>query len=281
MRISVITPSFNMAGLLRETIESVLCNLRAGDEYFVIDGGSSDGSVEILRKYASSFSGWTSEADRGYSDAIRKGFARATGDILCWINAGDLLLPGALDAARHAIENSDADLIFGDDFHIDEESRVILFSRGHVRDLRVAMLFGGWTPLQDACFWRRTLYERVGGIDPALKHAADYDLFLRMAIAGRAVHVPLAFSAFRRHQGQKSIAGVALYRAERISVRQRELQRLRDPAWQRSLACAAQWLAVRWRVRVSQRRWARPDLAGRQVADMHCARYWPVPGAQK
>jgi glycosyltransferase involved in cell wall biosynthesis len=281
MRISVITPSFNMASLLSETIESVLSNLRAGDEYFVIDGGSSDGSVDILRKYASSFSGWTSEADRGYSDALRKGFSRATGDILCWINAGDLLLPGALDAARHAFEQSDADLIFGDDFYIDEESRVILFSCGHVRDLRVAMLFGAWTPLQDACFWRRTLYERVGGIDPTLKHAADYDLFLRMAIASRAVHVPLAFSAFRRHQGQKSIAGAALYRAERISVRQRELQRLRVPAWQRWLACAVQWLAVRWRVRVSQRRWTRPDLAGRQITDMRCARYWPVPGAQK
>src|SRR4051812_47599723 len=119
MRFSVVTPSFNMKRYLSRTIESVLANLREGDEYFVIDGGSSDGSAEVMRSYAARLSGWMSEPDRGYADALAKGFARASGDVLCWINCGDLLLSGALDAARSAFQNTAANLIFGDDFYID------------------------------------------------------------------------------------------------------------------------------------------------------------------
>src|SRR5690349_7665396 len=192
MRISVVTPSFNMKRYLPGTIESVLKNLQPGDEYFIIDGGSSDGSVEVIRGYEKHLHGWLSEADNGYADAICKGFARATGDVLCWINCGDLFLAGALNAARAALQVSSADLIFGDDFYIDEQDLVIFFSRGEVKDLKNAMLYGGWTPLQDACFWRRELYQRVGGIDPQLKYAADYDLFLRMALSGNAVYLPKA-----------------------------------------------------------------------------------------
>jgi glycosyltransferase involved in cell wall biosynthesis len=277
MRVSVVTPSFNMARYLAETMASVLGNLAPGDEYLVIDGGSTDGSAEIIRRHERHLAGWVSEPDRGYADALAKGFSRASGDILCWINAGDLLLAGALDAARKAIAESGADMIFGDDFYIDEEGRVILFSRGYVRDLRRAMLFGGWTPLQDACFWRRSLYERVGGLDPALQYAADYDLFLRMALAGRAAHVPVAFSAFRRHPGQKSIAGAQRYGVERQQARARELARAPGPAWAKWVACGMQGVAVRWRVRVSQRRWVRPDLSGRPIADLPSAAYWPPP----
>jgi glycosyltransferase involved in cell wall biosynthesis len=126
----------NMAAYLGATIESVFANLASDDEYFVIDGASTDGSVDVIRRYADRLTGWVSEPDRGYADALRKGFARATGDVLCWINAGDLLLPGALDAAREALEETGSDMIFGDDFYIDEAGKVISFSRGYIRDLR-------------------------------------------------------------------------------------------------------------------------------------------------
>jgi glycosyltransferase involved in cell wall biosynthesis len=264
-----------MAGHLNETIALVLANLRSGDEYFVIDGASTDGSVDVLRRYADRLTGWVSEPDRGYADALRKGFERATGDILCWINAGDLLLPGALDAAREALEATGADMIFGDDFYIDEAGRVISFSRGYVRDLRAAMLYGGWTPLQDACFWRRSLYERVGGIDAALRYAADYDLFLRFAMTGKTAYVPKAFSAFRRHAGQKSISGAPAYKRERAAVRRRELDRAGHSAASRALRTAWHGLAVRWRVRVTQRRWQRDDLRGTPVSALRCQTYWP------
>jgi glycosyltransferase involved in cell wall biosynthesis len=277
MRISVVTPSFNMQRYLSQTIESVLSNLSQGDECFVIDGGSTDGSAEVIRGYEDRLTGWVSEPDRGYADALAKGFARASGDILCWINCGDVLLSGALDAARTALQETGADLIFGDDFYIDESDNVIFLSRGYLKDLGTAMLYGGWTPLQDACFWRRELYERVGGIDARLNYAADYDLFLRMALQGKAAYVPKAFSAFRRHAGQKSILGARAYRDERARVRERELARASHSTVQRVTRGLYQGFAVRWRARVTQRGWRRPDLEGRPIGELPCAPYWPPP----
>jgi len=270
---SVVTATLNMGRYLRETLDSVLANLRPGDEYFVIDGGSTDGSVELIRGYADRLTGWVSEPDRGYADALAKGFAKATGDILCWINAGDLLLGGALEAAREALTMTGADMIFGDDFYIDESGKVISRSRGYVRDLRAAMLYGGWTPLQDACFWRRSLHERVGGIDTGLRHAADYDLFLRFALAGRAKYVPKAFSAFRRHPGQKSIAQSDDYRRERAFCRRAQLRELGTSSAQATALSLVHGLSVRWRVHVAQRFWRRRDLEGRPVVELTCREY--------
>lgn len=271
MRISIVTPSFNMAAYLEETIVSVIGNLGPGDEYFVIDGGSTDGSLDIIRKYEDRITGWVSETDRGYADAIGKGFARASGDMLGWINAGDLYLSGALDAARSAIGSRD--MIFGDDFHIDEQSKVLSFSYGRVANLRGAMLFGGWSPLQDACFWRRDFYEKIGGIDRSLAHAADYELFLRMALAGRSEYVPLAFSAFRRHHGQKSVAGAAAYLIERKAAQRREQLRHAPSALQRG-ALRTWWRPLMSaRARLAPRLWQRRGLAGRSAATLRCANY--------
>lgn len=275
-RVTVVTPNFNMARFLPQTIESVLDNLRPGDEYFIIDGASTDGSVGVIERYAHRLTGWISEPDKGYAHALAKGFDRASGEVLCWINASDVLLRGTLDAAVSELQSRQAELIFGDDFYIDEDSNVIRFSRGHIDDLRAAMLFGGWTPLQDACFWLRGLYLRVGGIDPGLKFAADYDLFLRMALAGRAQYVPMAFSAFRRHPGQKSMAGSLAYRHERIAVRSRELARAPGSRAGKSWRSLVYGAKIRWRERVLRRTWARPDLHSTPIAAMACATYWPI-----
>lgn len=273
MRISVVTPSFNMVPYLEETIISVLANLGPGDEYFIIDGGSTDGSLDIIRKYESRLTGWISEPDRGYADAIGKGFDRASGGIFCWINAGDVYLRGAFSEVRTRMGTND--MIFGDDFHIDENSQVLGYSRANVSDLKSAMLFGGWTLLQDASFWRREIYDKVGGIDRNLQYAADYDLFLRIAQAARYSYVPLAFSAFRRHAGQKSIAGAAAYRSEREDVRHRAQRRLFPRMIERS------FLSLAWRTRMSlqarlgPKLWRRGDLEGARVMTLSCARYWP------
>ena len=201
---SVVTPNYNMGRYLAETIESVLANLGPGDQYFVIDGGSSDESVEIIGRYEPRLTGWVSEPDHGYADALAKGFARSKSEFLCWVNSGDLLLMGALNSAKNILEESKADFIFGDDFYIDEQGRIIGFSKGYVRSLKNMMLFGGWTPLQDACFWKRSLYGSVGGINRDLEYAADYDLFLRFSLKGSSRYAPVAFSAFRKHTEQKS-----------------------------------------------------------------------------
>jgi glycosyltransferase involved in cell wall biosynthesis len=276
LRISVVTINYNMATHLDETIQSVRRNLARGDEYIVVDGGSTDCSVEVIRRHEGTIAHWISEPDEGYADAIAKGFARATGDVLCWINAGDLLLDGTFAKVRELLAAGDTDFIFGDDFYIDEQSRVIRFSRGYVNDLPAAMLYGGWTPLQDACFWTRDIYMRAGGIDRKLRLAADYDLFLRMARAGRARHVPFAFSAFRRHRGQKSVSGAAGYAKEREEVRHREMKTAGDAAM---IALAKRQFhlnAGRLRAWISPRVRPRRDLEGRPVKELPCATYWPA-----
>jgi glycosyltransferase involved in cell wall biosynthesis len=273
MRISVVTPSFNLGAYLEDTIKSVIANLGPGDEYFVIDGGSTDGGVDIIRRYESHITGWVSERDAGYADALAKGFERATGDIMCWINAGDMYLSGALDAARQLFAG-DLDMIFGDDFYIDEGNRVLSYSRGWVPDLRLATLYGGWTPLQDACFWRRGLYQSIGGIDRSLRYAADYDLFLRMALAGRTGYVPIAFSAFRRHAGQKSVSGSTFYEDERKQVRIREVGAYRSDPMLKAIYRGINRVAMSARVRFASWVWRRPDLVGKQVLSLPCATYW-------
>jgi glycosyltransferase involved in cell wall biosynthesis len=275
VRISVVTPSLNMAPYLEDTIKSVIENLKAGDEYFVIDGGSTDGSTDIIRRHEDRITGWVSASDAGYADALAKGFARASGDILCWINAGDMYLAGALDAARKRM-TEDLDMIFGDDFYIDEANKILAYSRGWVPDLRIAMLYGGWTPLQDACFWRRDLYQKIGGVDRSLRFAADYDLFLRMALAGRTGYVPLTFSAFRRHAGQKSISGSAAYEDERKQVRAREIDARRSASLPKALYRGFNRVAMSARARLAPLAWRRPDLVGRLVTSLPCAAYWPA-----
>jgi glycosyltransferase involved in cell wall biosynthesis len=270
---SVVTVNYNMGNFLTDTIESVLQNLRPGDQYFVIDGGSTDDSVKIIRSYEGRLTGWLSEPDGGYADAIGKGFSWSSGALQCWINSGDILLSGALDNARHIIEQSGVDFIFGDDFYIDEKSNVICFSKGYVRSLRKMMLFGGWTPLQDACFWRRSLYERVGGIDRGLKHAADFDLFLRFTLQGRIAYIPIAFSAFRRHEGQKSILETRKYREERERCRLRELEKLRVSRRKRKVLELCYWMLVRSRVHVMHRLWKIGHRPGAPVRTLRSQAY--------
>jgi len=215
----VVTPNYNMAEYLEETIQSVLKNLRPGDEYFVIDGGSTDGSVEIIKKYESQITGWINEPDNGYADALRKGFAMSSAPLMCWVNSGDLLLKGALDLVRDKFLHSRAEFLFGDDYYINENGMILQHSSGYVSSLQKMMLYGGWTPLQDACFWRRSLYNLVGGIDKNVCHAADYDFFLRMSLKGRCEYFPAVLSAFRRHASQKSVAGADAYASERQEIR--------------------------------------------------------------
>lgn len=270
---SIVTPNLNHGKYLAKTIESVLANLQLGDEYYIIDGGSTDESIEIIQSYESRITGWVSEQDRGYADAISKGLNAGSAPFQCWINSGDLMLKGSLNEASRYFSNSSAEFIFGDDFYIDSNDNVVLYSSGYVSSLKKNMLFGGWTPLQDACFWRRTLYDRVGGINSDFKFAADYELFLRFTMAGECMYVPCAFSAFRQHDGQKSISGMLNYKAERIRAQQNVLAMQSTPA----LVC---WLkreyftwAIRFRSRILCRMWNKPHLVGKSIYGIRSGRY--------
>ena len=267
---SVVTPNYNMGEYLAETIDSVLTNLRPGDEYFIIDGGSTDDSVEIIRRYESHLAGWVSEKDQGYADALAKGFARSTADFHCWINSGDLFLGGALDEARTRLAATGADMIFGDDLYIDDAGHVLQVSNGYVGNLASFMLYGGWTPLQDACFWRRALYEKVGGINSSVRYAADYDLFLRMSLSGRCCYVPVTFSAFRKHAGQNSTQHWATYLNEREACRHRELLQHAGQEWDSRLLQTYYWWKVRWRARFQGKQFKGYERVGKSIKDIHC-----------
>lgn len=261
-RFTIVTPNHNTGHYLAETIESVLLNLREGDEYYIIDGDSNDCSLEIIRQYESRLTGWVSERDFGYADAIAKGFQRGSGELLAWLNASDLLLPGALDCARRMLVYHNAELIFGDDYYIDENGVVIYRNYGGARNLYKLMLYGGWTPLQDACFWRRSLYQKVGGLNPKTSHAADFELFLKMVLEGKYAYVPVAFSAFRRHPGQVSIRNAKRYRKERQQI----LRRLQSAKKSNKALCMVYCIWIRLRARIFQPFWNSRSQSGEVVS---------------
>jgi glycosyltransferase involved in cell wall biosynthesis len=210
---SIVTPNYNMGKYLEKTILSVLDNLEDDDEYIIVDGNSTDTSLEIINKYSSRIK-LICETDDGYADAIHKGFSNAKNEYYCWINSGDILLNGSIKKARELL-NENYDLVYGNDLHIDEDDNIISYSYGKVRNFHKLMLYSGWTPLQDACFWRSDIYWRLGGINKNYKFAADYDFFLRLSEKANIIYSDYFFSGFRKHIGQKSISGKNQYIQER------------------------------------------------------------------
>ena len=156
--ISIVTPSYNQAAFLEETIRSVLLQGYPNLEYIVMDGGSTDGSVEIIKKYEKHLTYWTSQKDAGASDAIRKGFERATGSILAYLNSDDLYLPGAIHHLINRFKTAGADVVYGNTYWIDDRSR-ILAERRQTPFSRFAYLYGGADLQQPATFWTDRLGE--------------------------------------------------------------------------------------------------------------------------
>ncbi len=205
--ISVVTPSFNQAAYLERTLTSVLAQNYPRLEYFVQDGGSTDGSRQILEKLDPRLTGWVSEPDRGQGDALNRAFARTTGELMAWLNADDLSLPGALAyVARFFAAHPEVDVVYGHRILIDGEDREIgrwVLPRHDETILRWA----DYVP-QETLFWRRRLWERAGGrLDESYRFALDWELLLRFQAAGaKMVRLPHFLGAFRVHPAQKTSA---------------------------------------------------------------------------
>ena len=207
-KISIVTPSYNHARYIERTILSVLNQGYPNLEFIIVDGGSTDGSVEIIKKYEQYLSHWRSVPDAGQSDALNYGFSKATGDIFGWLNSDDLYLPGAFIRAAEVLkDNSEAGVVFGDWWEIDSEDEVISvnyafdFSLGH-------FIHEGFHLNSQAMFWRCEVHRRFGLFDVQLHRTMDYDLILRLGqsegqAAFKRVSQPLA--CFRRHAEQKTI----------------------------------------------------------------------------
>lgn len=213
MKISLVTPCYNSAATIDETIRSVLDQEGVDFEYAVMDGGSTDGTVDIIRKYEPRLAWWASERDRGQVDALNKSFPRLTGDVIGFLNADDALLPGALRAVHDAFAaRPDADLVQGGIEWIDFEGRPLgshcgdIGSLGDILDI-YRVWWGGRQWVQPEVFYRRALQERVGAFDERYDLAFDFDFWVRCFRAGaRVARIGTPLVRFRRHDGQKSVA---------------------------------------------------------------------------
>jgi glycosyltransferase involved in cell wall biosynthesis len=205
--VTIVTPSFNQAPFLRAAIESVLSQEHPAVEYIVLDGGSSDGSIDILKEYDGRLA-WASRPDRGQADALAKGFAQARGSILGWLNADDVLLPHALsEAAAYLAGHPDIALVYGNAVFIDAGGRELMPCR-QVRpfDLR-RLRYGSDYIVQPSAFFRRAAYEAVGGIDRDLHWSMDYDLWLKIADRYGVAHIPRVWSGYRMQDAGKTVTG--------------------------------------------------------------------------
>lgn len=206
--ISIVTPSLNQASFIEQAIQSVLSAGYPNLEYIIVDGGSTDGSVEIIRRYSDRLAWWVSESDGGQSEAINKGFGHATGVIGSWVCADDLLLPGALSAVADAYcRKPNAAAWYGNGINIDIEGRKLW--EVHAEVLRAADI-GVWIPeysgivFQPSCFFNLAYYRSIGGVCQDLHNVMDVHLWARLAQRGPFVRINATLSANRDYPATKS-----------------------------------------------------------------------------
>jgi glycosyltransferase involved in cell wall biosynthesis len=204
--VSIVTPSYNQGNYLAETMRSVLEQDYPNIEYIVIDGASQDNSAEVIRLFSDRLAYWVSEPDRGQTEAINKGFARAHGEILAWINSDDVYNPGAVkQAVQYLRDHPDVGMVYSDLNFIDEHSRVV--GKFPARQTDLAHLRRGYVHIpQPAAFFRAKYWQQVGPLDTDFFFAMDYDLWVRLAKVTKLQYLPgPIWAGFRLHSGAKSV----------------------------------------------------------------------------
>jgi glycosyltransferase involved in cell wall biosynthesis len=204
--VSIVTPSFNQAEFLLDTIDSVLNQDYANVEYIIVDGGSTDGSVAVIEQFAEHLAWWVSEKDHGQTDAINKGFEHAKGQILAWINSDDTYEPGAIAAAvEYLLKHPDVGMVYSNANYINEQGRVI--GKFPAAQTDYHRLQQGYVHIpQQTAFFRRTLWQEVGPLDPSFYFAMDYDLWVRIASRSKVKYLPdKTWANFRLHMSAKTM----------------------------------------------------------------------------
>jgi glycosyltransferase involved in cell wall biosynthesis len=267
-RLSVVTPSYNQRRFLAETLDSVLGQRADVHEYFVLDGGSNDGSRDLIESYASRLNFWVSASDGGQSAAIDRGLRMATGDVVCWINSDDVFLPGALRMVREAFARDPGlDVVHGWCVHIDEHSQIIHVRRPPAQTLQRAR-WGIIHVSQQATFFRRRLYEAVGGLDLSLHCVMDTELWYRMLERpSRWGFVPAILAGFRLHDDAKGRSWLDQYAKEHELMRARYPQFAADTLRHRVGLLAHRVIEVGSLRYIRDRRLSR-RVAGRPLAEL-------------
>jgi glycosyltransferase involved in cell wall biosynthesis len=221
-RMSIVTPSLNQGQYIEETIRSVLLQGYPNLEYVIIDGGSTDDTIEIIKKYEKWLTHWVSEPDEGQSAAINKGFERSTGVIGAWINSDDLYETQALENVAGAfLGHENLAILYGDCTNIDATGNTFSISRS--RSYERDRLIRYWPNYiaQPTAFFRLTAFKSLGGLDSSLRFAMDYDLWIRLGTKGSGLYLPLPIARFRVHHDSKTNRGPSAYWAEMRRVSRR------------------------------------------------------------
>ncbi len=210
MKFTIVTPSYNQGAFIQATIESVLEQREVALEYLVFDGGSQDNTLAVIERFAPQVTYWESKPDKGQTNAINKGFARATGDILGWLNSDDVLVPGALSQVANAFEaNPDADVVYGDSSYMTKEG--VMFRTKRARPFSIGHLRRHDFLLQPSTFFRRQIYDKFGPLDERYHSCMDYEYWIRLAESGaRFFYLRTILSKMRFHEDAKSVSGILL-----------------------------------------------------------------------
>lgn len=217
VRISIVTPSFQQAAFLRQTIESVLSQEVDGLEYILIDGGSTDGSLETIRQYEDRLAFWVSEPDSGQAEAINKGLKRVKGEIVAWINSDDYYLPGTFHKVLDFFDrHPEVGLIYGDLLAVDEHNRSVNLIR--YRDWGREGLTHFQIIGQPSVFFRKSVLDQVGLLDQRLHFMLDHQLWLRMSAVTPICYIPETFAAARYHPDAKNVARAGTFGEDAFKV---------------------------------------------------------------
>lgn len=215
--VSIITPSYNQAAYLEQTIQSVLAQDYPHIEYIVVDGASTDGSLEVIKRYENKLTWWVSEKDKGQADAINKGFARASGEIIAWLNSDDYYLPGTVQSAVKVFEeNPDVVLVYGNMLAVDKHGKTfnsLNYKQLTLEDLLCFQIIG-----QPAVFMRRSALHKVRGLDTSFHFLLDHDLWIQLAVQGKILHADQTWAAARYHPEAKNRAKTAEFGREAFRI---------------------------------------------------------------